>query len=47
MLSSDSLGVHDLAFIIMSLNTSPALEVNAFFFLSTSALVSVNALAQG
>lgn len=32
MLLSDSLGVHDLAFIIMSLNTSPALEVNAFFF---------------
>lgn len=45
MLPRDSLGVHDLAFIIVSLDTSPALEVNAFV-LSTSALVSVNALAQ-
>lgn len=45
MLPSDSLGVHDLAFIMVSLGTSPALEVNAFV-LSTSALVSVNALAQ-
>lgn len=45
MLASDSLGVHDLAFIMVSLDKSPALKVNAFV-LSTSALVSVNALAQ-
>lgn len=45
MLPSDFPGVHDLAFIVVSLDTSPALEVNAFI-LSTSALVSVNGLAQ-
>lgn len=40
-----TLGVHGLAFIIAALDPSPALEANAFV-LSTSALVSVNALAQ-
>lgn len=45
MLPSDSLGAHNLAFIIVALDTSPASAVNAFV-LSPSALVSVNALAQ-